>query len=127
MKKISEKIGEKIKQVREKQNLTQQSMADELGITSNGYGKIERGDSAINLDKLEKIAEILKVKLEDLMDLEKSGIALTDNKIKNIDKIATIIICEVSEKERELYEAQISQLKDENQYLRTLVEKLTVK
>lgn len=127
MKKISEKIGEKIKQVREKQNLTQQSMADELGITSNGYGKIERGDSAINLDKLEKIAEILKVKLEDLMDLEKSGIALTDNKIKNIDKIATIIICEVSEKERELYEAQISQLKDENHYLRALVEKLTVK
>lgn len=127
MKKISEKIGEKIKQVREKQNLTQQSMADELGITSNGYGKIERGDSGINLDKLEKIAEILKVKLEDLMDLEKSGIALTDNKIKNIDKIATIIICEVSEKERELYEAQISQLKDENLYLRALVEKLTVK
>jgi transcriptional regulator with XRE-family HTH domain len=129
MKKISEKIGEKIKQVREKQNLTQQSMADELGITSNGYGKIERGDSAINLDKLEKIAEILKVKLEDLMDLEKSVVALTDNKIKNItdNKIASIIICEVSEKERELYEAQISQLKDENHYLRALVEKLTVK
>ncbi len=127
MKKLSEKIGEKIKQVREKQNLTQQFIADELGITSNGYGKIERGDSNINIDKLEKIAEILKVKLEDLLDLEKSGVALTDNKIKNIDKIASIIICEVSEKERELYENQISQLKDENLYLRGLVEKLAGK
>jgi hypothetical protein len=61
------------------------------------------------------------------MDLEKSGVAITDNKIKNIDKIASIIICEVSEKERELYETQISQLKDENQYLRNLIEKLTIK
>ncbi len=127
MKKLSEKIGEKIRLVREKQNLTQQSMADELGITSNGYGKIERGDSAINLDKLDKIAEILKVKLGDLIDLEKSGVVITDNKIKNIDKIASIIICEVSEKERELYEAQITQLKDENLYLRGLVEKMAGK
>ncbi len=122
-------IGEKIREVREKKNFTQQQMADELEITPNGYGKIERGESSVSFDKLQKIAQLLKVQLAELVDLDKSVVGLKDTTIENINdiKIASIIICEVSEKERELYEGQISQLKDENLYLRSLVEKLTTK
>jgi transcriptional regulator with XRE-family HTH domain len=126
------KIGERIREVREKRNFTQEYMADELNITPNGYGKIERGESSVNFDKLQKIAEILKVKLNDLIDLGGTNTSFdySDSKIdNNTNNIANtnIVIRDISDKERELYEAQIAQLKEENLYLRNLVEKLAPK
>jgi len=40
-------IGEKIRELREKRNFTQEFMAQELDLTPNGYGKV-------TFDKLEK-------------------------------------------------------------------------
>ena len=122
-------IGEKIRELREKRNFTQEFMAQELDLTPNGYGKIERGDSKVTFDKLEKIANILKIKLADLIDLNGTAPNLDfyENKIENNHNVANIIICEISENERKLYEQQINFLKEENAYLRSLIDKFTAK
>lgn len=61
------KTYEKIKLIREQQNLTQEELAEKLFMSVSGYSKIERGESQINLQRLQQIADILQVALFDLM------------------------------------------------------------
>ncbi len=42
-------VGNKIKQLRELRNYTQQYMADRLNMSLTGYGKIERDSTDISL------------------------------------------------------------------------------
>jgi Predicted transcription factor, homolog of eukaryotic MBF1 len=59
---------EKIKLLRHSRNWSQEYFAEKLGMSPNGYGAIERGDSSITLEKLEKIAQLLEVPLTELCD-----------------------------------------------------------
>jgi transcriptional regulator with XRE-family HTH domain len=54
MKTSIHKIGEQIKKFRELRNYTQESMASKLRMTSQGYGKIERNEVEITIQKLQK-------------------------------------------------------------------------
>ena len=53
----SARIGEKIRKIRELKGLKQSNLAEKLGLTMNGYGKIERGETTITLERLEQISE----------------------------------------------------------------------
>lgn len=57
-----------IRLLREMRNFTQQHMADEMGLSIGGYGKIERGVSDIKLSQLIKIAKILNTDLNTLIN-----------------------------------------------------------
>jgi transcriptional regulator with XRE-family HTH domain len=46
------KLGERIRKVRLLKGLSQQNMADELGITVASFSNIERGTTNINVDRL---------------------------------------------------------------------------
>lgn len=61
-------VREKIKLLRHSRKWSQEYIAEKLGMSPNGYGALERGDSNITLDKLEKIAQLLDVPLSDLCD-----------------------------------------------------------
>lgn len=65
-------IGQKIKKVRELRNYTQEYMAEKLGLSQNGYGKMEREDSDISVTRLTQIAEILEVNLLDLLTFDEN-------------------------------------------------------
>ncbi|SSY80775.1 helix-turn-helix domain-containing protein [Alysiella crassa] len=58
---------EKIRTMRELNQFTQEDMAEKLNITAGGYAKIERGESAINLNRLQQIAQILNIKVTELL------------------------------------------------------------
>lgn len=60
-------IVSKIKNIRELKNYTQQYMAGQLGITQAGYSKIEKGETRLSYEKLEKIAGILQVSVQDVI------------------------------------------------------------
>jgi transcriptional regulator with XRE-family HTH domain len=64
-------IGTKIRQIRELKGLSQEKMANELGLSLTGYSKIERNELSLNYEKLLKISEILKVNIENLIGFEK--------------------------------------------------------
>lgn len=69
-------IHDKIKAIRKTQQWTQEEMAEKLGITASSYAKIERGFTQLNMDKLQRIAEVFNVKITELLSNEKGLVFL---------------------------------------------------
>jgi transcriptional regulator with XRE-family HTH domain len=57
---VKNAVANKIRLERLRLNLSQQNMADELGITVAAYSNLERGVSEISVSRLYIIAELLK-------------------------------------------------------------------
>ena len=57
----------KIRTKRKRLKLTQRDMAELLEIKLLTYERLERGVTALTVDRLIKIAEVLKVKVRDLI------------------------------------------------------------
>lgn len=61
------KFHEKIRQLREQKELTQEQMAEKLSMSKAGYAKIERGETYSNFHKLEQILAIFEMNLVDFV------------------------------------------------------------
>jgi len=61
--KINVELKNKLSEAREKANLTQAEVAKRTGMDVNYYARIERGEINTSYKKLQKIAEVLKVKI----------------------------------------------------------------
>ena len=82
-----EKIGKFIAELRKEKNLTQEELANKLGITKNAVSKWERGLSLMDMSLLKPLCEILKVSITELLNgerIENSNIQIkSDEVIKN--------------------------------------------
>jgi transcriptional regulator with XRE-family HTH domain len=105
------KVGIRIRKLREDKNIKQETMANELEITQSSYGRLEKDDNRLTVPKLEKIAEVLNVSLAILFG-EKANNILYENNGNNVQS-GTII--QNHEKEH------IDSLKDEISFLRNLI------
>ncbi|MBU5430607.1 helix-turn-helix transcriptional regulator [Kineothrix sp. MSJ-39] len=65
-----ERIGLRIKLERTKQNLTQEQLAELADISSSYLSAIERGKQSISLDYTNRIAEALKIPVNELLTHE---------------------------------------------------------
>jgi DNA-binding XRE family transcriptional regulator len=65
---IQEKIVNNIRRIRKEKSLSQESVAYDLGLDYSTYGKIERGKIGLSVNRLEEIAKILNVKIQDLYE-----------------------------------------------------------
>lgn len=61
-------IGMKIWMYRKQKKLTQQQLAEKVGLTLHTISKIETGKSNGTVDNLKKIAEALDVNIKDFFD-----------------------------------------------------------
>ncbi len=61
------RIGQKIKILREKRNLTSENMCEQLAITAKEYAEIESGDMDIPYARLEQIGRVFNLSPEDIM------------------------------------------------------------
>jgi len=78
------KTNEKIRQLRESRQWTQEEMATKLSMSTNGYAKIERGDTRSNLVRLEQISEVLGIDIVELLAYGEDGkINLTNSANNN--------------------------------------------
>ncbi len=66
-------VNEKIRSIREAKGLTQENVAEKIGISSSVYGDIERGENDPKLSKLQKIADAFEIELSELVDLSDKG------------------------------------------------------
>jgi transcriptional regulator with XRE-family HTH domain len=64
------KLGDRIRKIREANNLTQAEIADYCNITPSAYGQIERKASNSTFETLCKIAKAINVTVSFLVDLE---------------------------------------------------------
>ncbi len=61
------KIGKNLGQIRARKGLTQAETAATAGISTNYYARIERGNTGISVEVLEKLVKALKVKSSDIL------------------------------------------------------------
>ena len=81
------KIGLFIQELRKKKGLTQKELGDILYVTDKAVSKWERGLSLPDITILSKLADILEVTVEDLLNGE-----ITKNKDIDINKKVEEII-----------------------------------
>lgn len=64
-------FSENLKKIRLEKGLSQEAVADELGITRQGYANYEKGSSSPTLESIEKLSEALSVDINYLLFKEK--------------------------------------------------------
>ncbi len=70
-------VHEKIRFLRQLRGWSQEDMAGKLNMSPNGYGSIERGETDVNLSRLEQIALIFEVRLSELFELNEQTVLNT--------------------------------------------------
>lgn len=82
-----EKIGKFICEQRKKMNLTQSELADKLLVTSQAISKWENGRGIPDIEMINKLSEIFKVDIKDIINGEQLNIPKKNNDlIKRNDK-----------------------------------------
>jgi len=67
-------VHEKLKVLRLCKGWSQEDMAEKLGYSLNGYAKIERGETELKVDTLERIAETASVDLQKLLGINENNV-----------------------------------------------------
>ena len=65
------KINLRIKMLRERVGITQQKLAELLGVSRPTISQMENGERKISVDELMKLSRIFNVSVNNLLDLEK--------------------------------------------------------
>ena len=89
-----EMLGKRVKQGRLKQNLTQYALAEEVGVSQNFLGDIERGLKAPSITTAIRLANVLNISLDVLFAEsltaqvnETNDMVLTDKQLALLKKI----------------------------------------
>jgi transcriptional regulator with XRE-family HTH domain len=107
-------------------------MAEKLGYSKNGYAKIERGETGVNLAKIERMAKLLDVDFQELAGMKEGNVFNVENWTHGNNVRYNIILSETEcahelEKAHLLLEErdkQISHLQAENAQLKKIIELL---
>lgn len=67
-------LHEKIRTLREFNDWTQEKMAELMGLSTNGYARLERGESKLKMEHIEKIAQLFKINITDLINSTDKGV-----------------------------------------------------
>ena len=79
-------VYDKIKFIRTFRGWTQEIVASKLEITTHAYAKIERGETDVNLSRLQQIAKVLGIELSQLFGLnEKNVFNLINSQCQHFD------------------------------------------
>ncbi len=114
---------EKIRELRESHNWTQEEVANKIALSVNGYAKIERGETRLTLERLEQFAEIFDVDITYLMKSDNS-VFYQIKDTKNSTNNQGTIYNSVNNEELEQYQAENRELKLIIQHKDEIIEKL---
>ena len=85
-------LGEKLKQQRKKQGITQETLAEYVDLSVSHLSQIENGSTKVSLQTIVNIANILNISLDELLDLDlgKRSMFITVREIDLLFKDCTI-------------------------------------
>lgn len=114
-------LGLKIRKVREIRNISQDYIANKLGISQSAYSSIENGRTKINDSKLKLISEILEVDSDIIKNFNEQVVfnSCSQSGFSNVYNIQSI------EKIQELYEKLIIEKDNRISFLEKELEKKT--
>lgn len=109
----------KIKQIRELKNISQEFVANKLGIATRTYSKIETGETQLTINRLNEISEILEVPPMEILGFDEKQVF---NNCKQ-DGYIGINHITMPEKLISQYEKTIKVLEDEVSLLKSLLDR----
>lgn len=80
------KIGQKIRKIRKAHGLSQEELAEKVGISTTHMSHIETGNTKLSLPVFVDIAGALEVRTDDLLDNPATATTST-----SLDEIATVL------------------------------------
>lgn len=114
-------IGHKIQKLRELKNYTQEYMAEQLKMSQANYSRLENNSIEMSLDKLQVIAKVLEISLEDLISLDEKVVFNISNNHRNGIKEFNMNN-PLNSQEKKMYDELIKRLQSENEHLREVNE-----
>jgi len=63
---IRKKFGKRLRRLRRNMDLTQEDLAERVGVSVTFIGQMERGENAPSFETLEKLAQVLEVEVDEL-------------------------------------------------------------
>lgn len=114
-------IGIKIRKLRELKGWTADDLADKLGMSAGGLGKLERGESDIPFSRLEQVAKVFGMKVEELVSFDERMVF--QNFGTASDQSFSVNYLTVTEKQQELHEKTLKLVEQ----VTSLLEKLNNK
>lgn len=120
-------IHDKIKTMRQIKQLTQEEMAEKLAMSTNGYSKIERGQSKLSLEKLQEIAQIFDIDIVELMATNDKSLfwIIGDNNSSNYLGTSEALAAE-NDKLKLIISHKDEMLKKQNEEISTLKEMIAL-
>ncbi len=109
----------KIKQIRELKNLTQEYVAQQLGLSTRAYSKIATGETQLTINRLNEISNILGITPVEVLGFD-------DKQIFNINHSTGnngLNYINFPEKLIEQYETTIQSLKEQIEIMKLLLDK----
>lgn len=103
---LSKLLGQRIKELRKRNGLTQAALAELIGMETTNLCKLENGGQIPKEENIEKLAKALKVNIKDLFDF---------GHMKSLSKLQEELISIIktsSRKEVELYYKLIMAVKE---------------
>ena len=92
-------LGDRIHELRKKHNLSQEQLADEVGVARQTISKWELGETAPDIKQTKALAQIFKISLDELIngDTNNTKSIISDDKKKHIHykKIISISIVSI--------------------------------
>ena len=83
-------IGNKIMNLRKKKGLSQEELAEEIGVTRQTISKWELGETSPDIKQAKELSRIFNVSLDELVDNDIKNIVI--EKVSNTEKLAGIIL-----------------------------------
>ena len=97
---MGEKFNENLKAARERRNMTQKEVADNIGVAKSTYSLYESGQREPNVQTIKRIADTLNVSADDLLGLTNEpqtiaahfdGNEFTEEELNEIRQIAEFV------------------------------------
>ena len=82
------KIGQKIRKIRKAHGLSQEELAERIGISTTHMSHIETGNTKLSLPVFVDIAAALEVRTDELLDTPN-----TETTSASLDEIAAVLEC----------------------------------
>lgn len=78
-------LNQKIKMLREIHHWSQEEMAEKMNMSLNSYARLERGETKLNIEKLEQIANVFNMDIFEFIQPINKGfyVMLNDNDADN--------------------------------------------
>lgn len=83
-------LGNKILELRKKQNITQEELAEKIGVTRQTISKWELGETHPDINQAKKLSMIFNISLDELVNNDTENIII--EKISNTEKLSGLVL-----------------------------------